>query len=133
MRLTLFTDGGSRGNPGPAGIGAVLYDEEQQEVHAISQFIGRETNNVAEYRALEEGLKAAHAHGAAYVDIRMDSQLIVRQLSGQYRVKNAGLRPIFQRVQALLEQFEGYTCQHVPRAQNVRADALANQAMDRKR
>ena len=127
----VYTDGASRGNPGPASYGAVIYDPEGNERHLISEAIGVATNNVAEYRGLIAGLEAALALGARRVDVRMDSELIVRQAIGRYRVKNPGLIPLHNRLLALRAQFDEIVFLHVPRAQNKLADALANQALDR--
>ena len=127
---TVFTDGASRGNPGPASIGAVVYDATGQEVHTVSRRLGRATNNEAEYQAVIAGLEAALGLGGGSVDLRMDSQLIVRQLEFRYRVRNARLRPFFERVVELRRQFESFKVTHVPREQNKRADQLANLALD---
>ncbi len=127
---TVFTDGASRGNPGPASIGAVVYDASGEEVHTVSRRLGRATNNEAEYQAVIAGLEAALGLGGGSVDLRMDSQLIVRQLQFRYRVRNARLRPFFERVVELKRQFESFKVTHVPREQNKRADQLANLALD---
>ena len=127
---TVFTDGASRGNPGPSSIGAVVYDADGKEVHTVSRRLGRATNNEAEYQAVIAGLEAALGLGGGSVDLRMDSQLIVRQLEFRYRVRNARLRPFFERVVELRRQFESFRVTHVPREQNKRADQLANLALD---
>ena len=127
----IYTDGASRGNPGPASFGAVVYDPEGKERHRISEAIGVTTNNVAEYRGLIAGIEAALALGAARLEVRMDSELIVRQVIGRYRVKNPGLIPLHNRLLALRSRFDEVVFRHVPRAQNKLADALANQALDR--
>ena len=127
---TVYTDGASRGNPGPASIGAVVYNAAGEEVHTVSRRIGRATNNEAEYQAVVAGLEAALGLGGGSVDLRMDSQLIVRQLEFRYRVRNARLRPFFERVVELKRQFGGFTVAHVRREQNERADQLANLALD---
>ena len=126
----VYTDGASRGNPGPASYGAVVFDAEGKEKHRISQAIGVTTNNVAEYRGLIAGLEAALALGARRVEVRMDSELIVRQAIGRYRVKHPGLIPLHQRLLALRPSFDEVIFRHVPREQNKIADALANQALD---
>jgi ribonuclease HI len=131
MKLLLFCDGASRGNPGPAGAGAALYDEHGAEVAAIYKFLGQATNNEAEYTGAIIGLERAIALGARRVALRADSQLMVRQLLGLYRVKAAHLRPLHERVIGLLSKLEGWEAEHVPREQNGRADALANEAIDR--
>ncbi len=130
MRLTVYADGASRGNPGPAAIGATIRDATGQELATVSERIGVGTNNQAEYRAAIAGVRLARSLGATALDLRMDSELVVRQLSGQYRVKNAALQPLFQALLAELEAIGGYTVGHVPRERNARADALANAALD---
>lgn len=131
--LVVYADGGARGNPGPAAIGAVVVDPSTDPptvVATVSEAIGIATNNVAEYRALIAGLEAAAAHGATEVEVRADSQLVIRQLAGDYKVKNAGLRPLFERARRLLGGFDGVRLVHVPREENVDADALVNAALD---
>ncbi len=128
--LTLHADGGARGNPGPAGAGAVLYDADGREVAALSRYLGVATNNQAEYQALLMGLEEARRLGAAELTVKLDSELIVRQLQGRYRVKAPGLKPLHARAKRLLQPFASVTILHVPREQNQRADELANQAMD---
>ena len=130
-RLTLCTDGGSRGNPGPAGFGAVLLDESDSVVRELSEFIGTATCNEAEYRALIAALQAARELGAREVIIRADSQLLVRQINGEYKVKSRSLMPLVLRARELLKGFPSWKAQHVPRELNSRADELANEAMDR--
>ena len=132
LSLTLHSDGGSRGNPGPAGAGAVLYDDQGQEVAALSRYLGRTTNNEAEYQALLMGLKRAQELGAQRLTVKMDSELIVRQLEGQYRVKAPGLKPMYAEAKRLLQGFASVTILHVRREFNKRADELANQAMDQR-
>jgi len=129
----LYTDGASRGNPGPAAIGAVLYrdDGSLREVGRVSEAIGIETNNVAEYRAVVAGLELALAHDPAALVLRADSELLVRQLAGRYRVKAPHLRPLYERVRSLLAAIPSVRVEHVPREQNKVADGLANEALDR--
>ena len=103
---TVYTDGASRGNPGPASIGAVIFNASGDEVHTVSRRLGRATNNEAEYQAVIAGLEAALGLGGGSVDLRMDSQLIVRQLEFRYRVRNARLRPFFERIVELKRQFD---------------------------
>lgn len=132
MRLLIHTDGAARGNPGPAGAGAVLRDAETGEVVAeIARGLGRATNNVAEWTAVRLALEEARRLGATHVDLRMDSELVARQISGIYRVKHPDLKPIHAAAMALLRGFEGYTVGHVPRALNADADRLSNVAIDR--
>ena len=130
-KIVLHTDGGSRGNPGPAGYGVVLTDGSGKVLEERGEFIGRATNNEAEYRGLIAGLERARALGASEVIVRADSELVVRQINGRYRVKSARLRPLYAQSCALLEGFERWRVDHVPRERNARADALANEAMNR--
>ncbi len=125
------SDGASRGNPGNASIGAVVYDDEGREKHTVSRRIGHATNNEAEYQAAIAGLEAALALDARNVRLRMDSELVVRQLEFRYRVRNERLRPLFERLVDLRRRFDNFAVEAVPRAQNKRADQLANQALDR--
>ncbi len=127
----VYTDGASRGNPGPAAIGAAVFDENGREVHTVSQRIGRATNNEAEYRAAIAGLEAALALGAREVQLMMDSELVVRQVSGHYKVRNPALRRLFGRVKDLQWRFASFEARSIPREENKRADRLANQALDR--
>ncbi|HEU0075781.1 MAG TPA: ribonuclease HI family protein [Dehalococcoidia bacterium] len=126
-----YSDGASRGNPGPASYGALVIDPGGEVVHEASEPLGVTTNNIAEYRGLIAALEAALALGARRVEARMDSELLVRQAIGRYRVKNRGLIPLHNRVLNLRGQFDEVVFKHVPRAQNKQADALANQALDR--
>lgn len=130
MKLIIHTDGGARGNPGPAGIGAAITDEKGKTVKELSEYIGEATNNQAEYRALVRGLEAAKKFGAAEVSVVMDSELIVKQLKQEYRVRDKGLAPLFVKAWNLLHGFKKYTVRHVPRVKNKRADELVNQAID---
>ena len=127
----MFADGASRGNPGPSSIGAAISDASGREIHTVSKRIGHATNNEAEYQAAIAGLEAAAALGAKCIRLRMDSELVVRQLEHRYKVRNARLQPLFVRVLALRRQFESFEVESVPRAMNKRADQLANQALDR--
>ena len=128
---TVYADGASRGNPGPASIGAAVYDGSGEEVHTVSRRIGRATNNEAEYGAAIAGLEAALALGARDVELVMDSELVVRQLSGVYKVRNPSLRKLFGRIKDLQWRFDSFQARHVRREKNRRADQLANQALDR--
>ena len=128
-RVIINTDGASRGNPGPAAIGATIKDERGKLIATISQPIGETTNNQAEYRAIIAALGKVVSLGASQVEIRADSELVVRQLIGRYRVKRASLRPLYQRAGQLLSQVESFTITHVPREQNKEADKLANNAL----
>jgi ribonuclease HI len=131
MRLLIHTDGAARGNPGPAGAGAILRDAETGEtVAAIAEGLGRATNNVAEWTAVRLALEEARRLGAVRVDLRMDSELVARQINGIYRVKHPDLKPIHAAVMELLGSFEAYTIGHVPRELNKDADRLSNIAID---
>lgn len=125
----IYTDGGSRGNPGPAGAGAVLLDGEKI-VCNLSKYLGVTTNNIAEYTALVIALEKAIELGFANVEVRMDSELIVRQMTGHYKVKNAGLMPLFMQARNLANRFASFKIEHVRRENNKLADKLANDAMD---
>jgi probable phosphoglycerate mutase len=130
-RVVVEADGGARGNPGPAGYGALVRDAESGRVLAErSGSLGVTTNNVAEYTGLVEGLAAAAELGAAEVTVRMDSRLVVEQMSGRWRIRHAGLRPLAARAAALASGFSTVRFEWVPRERNARADALANRAMD---
>ncbi|MCB2223823.1 MAG: ribonuclease HI family protein [Actinobacteria bacterium] len=126
----LYADGASRGNPGPAAIGAVLYDPSGDVVAEVSEAIGVETNNVAEYRALIAGMEAALALGVGEVRVCLDSLLLVRQMRGEYRVKAPGLQPLFRKARALSNRFRAFSIEHVRREKNTVADGLANAALD---
>jgi ribonuclease HI len=130
--ITLEFDGGSRGNPGPAGIGVVLRAQDGTPLVTLGRFIGRATNNVAEYNALITALEQAKALGARRIQIRGDSELIVRQIRGEYRVKHPDLKPLYEESMDLLRTFDSYTIDHNFRHKNQLADRLANLAMDRK-
>ncbi len=129
----LYTDGASRGNPGRAAIGAALYrvtDGGLRRVAEVSRDIGITTNNVAEYRAVIEGLEAATRFHPDVLVLRADSQLLIRQLEGVYRVKSPNLKPLYRQVRELIDRFPEVRLEHVPRAENEVADALANAALD---
>ena len=126
----LYADGASRGNPGPAAIGAVIFDDQGRERHRISQAIGRATNNQAEYRAAIAALEAALALGARHVELRMDSELVVRQTDARYKVRNPGLKPLAARIRDLRWQLDSLRAVSIPRRENALADALANQALN---
>ena len=128
--VILYTDGASRGNPGPAAIGAVLKDVKGNLLARISRRIGTTTNNQAEYSAVIEALKKAVSLGARNVELRADSELIVRQINGRYRVKNAALRPLYQEVVKLIGSLDNFKAISIPRTQNSEADRLANMAFD---
>jgi ribonuclease HI len=130
MKATLFADGGSRGNPGPAASGAVLYAEDGSTLAEVGEFLGVATNNVAEWQALLIGLRRARELGVDTIAVRMDSELVVRQVTGVYRVKHEALIPIAGKVKTLLREFRSSDIRHVPRKQNAAADAVVNQVLD---
>lgn len=130
--IVAYTDGGARGNPGPAGYGLFVVDAASGEtVHASSGAIGRATNNVAEYEGLLAALRFALDHDCRRVTIRSDSELLVRQMLGEYRVRNAGLKALHDEARRLVSRLERVDFTHVRRAENREADRLANEAMDR--
>ncbi len=126
----MFADGGSRGNPGPAAGGAVLYDETGALVREAGEFLGIATNNVAEWNGLLAGLAAALELGVDDLAVRLDSELVVRQLTGIYRVKHPDLQPLYARARKLIARFRSVDIRHVPRNQNKAADALVNRLLD---
>ena len=136
-KIVIYADGGARGNPGPAGSGAVVLDSKDKVLAEVSEFIGHTTNNVAEYKALLGGLAAAVRlfEGETYemdIEVRMDSELVIKQLKGQYKVKHPNLKPLFVQAKELIDAyFPNITYTHVRREKNKLADALANQAMDK--
>ncbi len=130
LSATLRTDGGARGNPGPAGAGFVLQADDGTLLAEGGRFLGECTNNVAEYEALVWGLATARDVGVARITVLSDSELVVRQLTGVYRVKHANLKPLFLRAIALLREFESCDVRHVRREENAEADRLVNDAID---
>ena len=133
-RFLIHTDGAARGNPGPAGLGAVLRDATSGEIVAeLARFLGIRTNNYAEWTAVEAALEEALRLGASEVDLRMDSELVARQISGRYRVKHPDLKPIYARVMAMLGRLRSYSVGHIPRELNGDADRLSNVAIDERR
>jgi ribonuclease HI len=130
MKLILHIDGASRGNPGPAGIGVVIADVSGTVLAEVSEYIGEVTNNVAEYKALLKGLQEAARIGAKDVSIYSDSELLVKQMNGQYRVRHPGLLPLYNQARNVIPLFDHISFTHIPREQNSRADELANQALD---
>jgi ribonuclease HI len=128
-RLIIYTDGASSGNPGRASIGAVIKDGQGRVISRISRGIGRATNNQAEYRAIIAAIEEAIKLGAGEVDIKSDSELVVKQLKGRYRVKKAALRSLYQKVVQLTGSLEAFSVTHIPRGQNREADKLAHRAL----
>ena len=129
-RVTVNVDGGSRGNPGPAAIGVVLRNGGGEVLEEVGERIGETTNNVAEYRALLKGIELAAAHGATDLELIGDSQLVVRQVEGRYKVKNAGMKELYEQAKRALRGFDSWSIRHVPRAENADADRLVNEALD---
>jgi ribonuclease HI len=130
VKLTVHVDGGARGNPGPAAIAAVVSDSDGEIIHEASETIGRATNNVAEYRALLLGIDQGLLLGATELDLVGDSELIVKQVQGKYKVKDAGLKPLHAEVRSKLTGVEGWAIRHVRREHNAEADRLVNEALD---
>ena len=128
--LRLFTDGAARGNPGPAALGVVIEDDQGMRLRGLHRYIGRATNNEAEYHALIEGLKAATEWKPDRLEVYLDSKLVVEQINGTYRVKKPELLPLHRRARELLDGFEEVVVAHVERERNRGADALANRALD---
>jgi ribonuclease HI len=129
-RITVNVDGGARGNPGPAAIGVVVRDAAGEVLEEHGERIGRATNNVAEYRALLRGIELAAAHGATELELIGDSELVVRQVEGRYKVKDATMRELHAEAKRALEPFEDWSIRHVRREHNAEADRLVNQVLD---
>lgn len=127
----LYSDGAARGNPGPAGIGGVVTDDDGTRLITISEYIGEKTNNAAEYTALIVALEKISEKDEYELEINSDSELMVNQLNGIYKVKNQGLSPLYNRVKNLLTSFSAVSVNHVPREENSEADKLANEAIDK--
>lgn len=129
-RVTVNVDGGARGNPGPAAIGVVVRDGGGEVLEEVGEKIGEATNNVAEYRALLRGIELAAAQGASELELIGDSELVVRQVEGKYKVKNAGMKQLHEEVKRALRGFDSWSIRHVRREQNSDADRLVNEALD---
>ena len=127
---SLYTDGGSRGNPGYAAIGYLCFDENKKLVFKGKEFIGVATNNFAEYTALIKGLKICINRGVQNLSCFMDSELVVKQLSREYKVKNENIKPLFDQVLNLVKQFSNIGFNYIPRKENKEADKLVNEALD---
>lgn len=132
MEAIMYTDGGSRGNPGEAGIGIVIEDLDGNTLKSISQYIGIQTNNVAEYKALSRGLEVALDMNIRQIKCFLDSELVVKQIKGEYKVKNERMIPMYNMVIPLTKQFKNFEIIHIKRDLNKKADKLANKAMDEK-
>jgi ribonuclease HI len=130
-KVIINVDGAARGNPGPAAIGAVIKDENGNTVGRISRAIGVSTNNQAEYQAIIAALEKAISAGIKQVEVKSDSELVVEQINGRYKIKNTALRPFYQQVVRLSGKLESFAITGIPREQNAEADALANKALDR--
>lgn len=128
--LTVYIDGGARGNPGPAGIGVVILDERKKKIKELYKYIGEATNNIAEYNALIYGLEEALSLAPDKVVVKMDSELVARQLSGDYRVKDEGIKPLFEKALGILKQFNAFEIKHINREKNKDADKLVNKAIN---
>jgi ribonuclease HI len=131
LHLIAYSDGGARGNPGPAGYGVVIQDQTGKKVAALSEYLGHRTNNVAEYQGLIAALEYATAHGHKAIKVISDSELLVRQIKGIYKVKNSALQDLHGRAKELIAQLDWFSIGHVLRGKNQEADELANAAMDK--
>jgi ribonuclease HI len=129
--IVAHIDGGARGNPGPAGYGVIIRDAAGKTLAELSEFLGHRTNNYAEYSALLAALDYGQQHGHAAMKVVSDSELLVRQMNGQYKVKSPDLRPMYERARALSRRFQWFAIEHTRREQNRDADRLANASMDR--
>ena len=129
-KIYLYTDGGSRGNPGPAGIGIIILDGAKKKIKESFKYIGETTNNIAEYSALIHGLEEAFALNADEVIVNLDSELIVKQLNGEYKVKDAGMKELFGKALDILKRFGSFEIKHIDRAKNKEADKLVNKAIN---
>jgi ribonuclease HI len=130
VKVVVHVDGGARGNPGPAAAGAVVSEPGGDVIDEATELLGVASNNVAEYRGLLLGLARARALGATQVEVVNDSELVAKQVNGQYKVKHAAMRPLYLEAMEALRGFEAWSIRSVPRAQNAAADALVNQALD---
>lgn len=130
MKMIVNVDGGARGNPGPAAIGIVIRDGEGNVLRDLGETIGQASNNVAEYKALIRGIEMARELGADELQIHGDSELVVKQMLGQYKVKHPDMKPLHAEAKAALADLEDWSISHVRREQNAEADALVNQALD---
>ena len=129
-KIEIYVDGGSRGNPGPSGVGVVILNASGKRLKEISKYIGETTNNIAEYNALLYGLEEALILRAEEVVINLDSELVAKQLTGDYRVKDSGLKPLFERAMNMLKSFKSFEVRHIEREMNKEADTLVNRAIN---
>jgi ribonuclease HI len=129
-QIEIYVDGGSRGNPGPSGVGVVILDTSGNRLKEISKYIGETTNNIAEYNALLYGLEEALILRAGEIVVNLDSELVAKQLTGDYRVKDPGLKPLFERAMNMLKSFKSFEIRHIEREKNKEADKLVNKAIN---
>jgi len=129
-KYILYIDGASRGNPGPAGIGIVILDEKKKKVKELYKYIGETTNNIAEYNALIYGLDEAAKLGANEIAVNMDSELVAKQLNGEYKVKDPNIKALFEKAAGVLKNFANFEIAHIDRLKNKDADRLANKAIN---
>ena len=129
-KLYIYADGGSRGNPGPSGIGVVILDSNRKKIKESFKFIGETTNNIAEYSALVSGLEEAVALKATDIVIYLDSELLTKQLNGEYKVRDANMKILFNESLGLLKKFDSFEVKHIARAKNKEADKLVNKAIN---
>lgn len=130
MRIIAYTDGASRGNPGLAGIGIAFYDDTGELIKTFNEYIGETTNNIAEYKALIKALEIGQELKAKEMEVYADSELMVKQLKGEYKVKNEGLKPLYNAAKGLINALDSFKITHVKREFNKEADKLANIAID---
>jgi len=129
-KVEIYVDGGSRGNPGPSGVGVVILDASGKRLKEVSKYIGETTNNIAEYNALLYGLEEALMLRIDEIVVNLDSELVVKQLTGDYRVKDPGLKPLFERAMNMLKSFKNFEIRHIDREKNKEADKLVNRAIN---
>jgi len=129
-KLFLYTDGGARGNPGPAGIGVVILDSARKKIKELYKYIGETTNNIAEYSALVSGLEEARSLEADELVVHIDSELVARQLNGEYKVKDANIKELWTFALRLLKGFKSFEIKHIERSKNKEADKLVNKAIN---
>ncbi len=129
-KIEIYVDGGSRGNPGPSGVGVVILDSSGKRLKEISRYIGEATNNIAEYNALLYGLEEALMMRTDEIVVNLDSELVAKQLTGDYRVKDPGLKPLFERAMNMLKSFKDFEIRHIKREKNKEADKLVNRAIN---
>jgi ribonuclease HI len=129
-KIEIYVDGGSRGNPGPSGVGVVILDSSGKRLKEVSKYIGETTNNIAEYSALLYGLEEALILRVDEIVVNLDSELVAKQLAGDYRVKDSGLKPLFERAMNMLKSFKSFEIRHIERENNKEADKLVNRAIN---